>query len=70
MEKYFNNRNKNASTINLQVTAAMTNCWFCVAGNGNFINFVHSSGKYSAILAATRHGGETLSLGRTSYTKR
>ena len=41
-------------------TAAMTNCCIRVAGNTNFINFVHSSGEYSAILAATRHGGETL----------
>ena len=38
----------------------MTNCCFRVAGNTNFLNFVHSSGKYSAIFAATRHGGETL----------
>jgi len=38
----------------------MTNCCIRVAGNTYFLNFVHSSGKYSAILAATRHGGETL----------
>gem|GEM_PF-3428455 len=40
----------------------MTNCCFRVAGIFIFINFVHTSGKYSAILAATRHGGETLRL--------
>jgi len=38
----------------------MTNCCIRVAGNFIFLNFVHSSGKYSAIFAATRHGGETL----------
>ncbi len=38
----------------------MTNCCIRVAGNIYFLNFVHTSGKYSAILAATRHGGETL----------
>ena len=38
----------------------MTNCCIRVAGNIYFLNFVHSSGKYSAIFAATRHGGETL----------
>jgi len=38
----------------------MTNCCFCVAGNTYFHNFVHTSGEYSAIWAATRHGGETL----------
>jgi len=38
----------------------MTNCCFRVAGNSIFINFVHSSGEYSALLVATRHGGETL----------
>ncbi len=46
----------------LLLTAAMTNCCFRVAGIFIFINFVHTSGKYSAILAATRHGGETLRL--------
>jgi len=46
--------------LRLLLTAAMTNCCVRVAGNSIFINFVHSGGKYSAILAATRHGGETL----------
>jgi hypothetical protein len=40
----------------------MTNCCIRVARNSIFLNFVHSSGKYSAILAATRHGGETLAV--------
>jgi hypothetical protein len=43
-----------------RLTAAMTNCCIRVAGNSNFLNFVHSSGEYAVILAATRHGGETL----------
>jgi hypothetical protein len=40
----------------------MTNCCIRVAGNSIFLNFVHSSGEYSAILVATRHGGETLEV--------
>jgi len=42
----------------------MTNCCICVKGNSYFINFVHTSREYSAILAATRHGGETLCVMR------
>ena len=51
----------------LRLTAAMTNCCFSVAGNSNFINFVQTSGKYSAFLAATSQSRETLDEIGESY---